>query len=55
MQAACETQEVALYMPPLSLCGDNAAMVGAQGYYEFRAGNTASMDLNAVASLSIER
>lgn len=55
MQAACGEQGVALYMPPLSLCGDNAAMVGAQGYYEFRAGNTASMDLNAVASLSIER
>lgn len=43
-----------LYYPPLSLCGDNAAMVGAQGYYEFVAGNVASLDLNASAAMRIE-
>lgn len=43
-----------LYLPPLSLCGDNAAMIGAQGYYEFLAGNHAGSDLNAFATLSIE-
>ncbi len=43
-----------LYMPPLSLCGDNGAMVGAQGYYEFQAGNTADLDLNALSAFSIE-
>ena len=43
-----------LYMPPLSLCGDNGAMVGAQGYYEFIAGNVAGTDLNAMATASIE-
>ena len=42
-----------VYMPPLSLCGDNAAMIGAQGYYEFLAGNTADMSLNAYATKSI--
>ena len=42
-----------LYMPPLSLCGDNAAMIGAQGYFEFLAGNTAGMELNAYATKSI--
>jgi len=42
-----------LYMPPLSLCGDNAAMIGAQGYYEFLAGNLADMNLNAYATKSI--
>lgn len=42
-----------LYMPPLSLCGDNAAMIGAQAYYEFLAGNTADMSLNAYATKSI--
>ena len=36
-----------VYMPEKSLCGDNAAMIGAQGYYEFLAGNTASPSLNA--------
>ncbi len=42
-----------LYMPPLSLCGDNAAMIGAQAYYEFLAGNIADMNLNAYATKSI--
>ncbi len=38
----------------LALCGDNAAMIASQGYYEFLAGNTAGMDLNACAQRSIE-
>lgn len=42
-----------LYMPPLSLCGDNAAMIGSQGYYEYLAGNIADMNLNAYATKSI--
>ena len=42
-----------IYLPPLSLCGDNAAMIGAQAYYEFFAHNTAGMDLNAYATKSI--
>ena len=42
-----------LYMPPLSLCGDNAAMIGAQAYYEFLAGHTTDMTLNAYATKSI--
>lgn len=40
----------ALYMPPLSLCGDNGAMVGAQAYFEYLAGASAESDLNAYAS-----
>ena len=44
---------VQVYMPPLSLCGDNAAMIGAQAYYEYLAGNLADMDLNAYATKSI--
>lgn len=42
-----------VYMPPLSLCGDNAAMIGAQAYYEYLAGNVANMELNAYATKSI--
>lgn len=44
----------ALYLPPLSLCGDNAAMIGAQGYYEYLAGARAGMALNAAASLAVD-
>ena len=40
-------------MPPLKLCGDNGAMIGAQAYYEYLAGNVADMHLNAYATKSI--
>ncbi len=50
---AAEKLGVQVYLPPLNLCGDNAAMIGAQGYYEYLAGNTAGMDLNAYATKSI--
>ena len=53
LTVAAEKLNAQLYMPPLSLCGDNAAMIGAQGYYEFLAGNTADMNLNAYATKSI--
>lgn len=43
-----------LFMPPLSLCGDNGAMIGAQGYYEFLAGHTAGQTLNAYATLRLD-
>ena len=42
-----------VYMPPLKLCGDNGAMIGAQAYYEYLAGNTADMSLNAYATKAI--
>ena len=43
-----------LYLPELSLCGDNAAMIGSQAYYEFLKGNIASKNLNAYATMSID-
>ncbi|MCL2857649.1 MAG: tRNA (adenosine(37)-N6)-threonylcarbamoyltransferase complex transferase subunit TsaD [Oscillospiraceae bacterium] len=45
---------LSLYLPPLHLCVDNAAMIGAQAFYEYRAGNVADYSLNAVASLGID-
>ena len=51
--AAAEKLGAEVYLPPLSLCGDNAAMIGAQAYYEFLAGNVADMSLNAYATKSI--
>ena len=43
-----------LYVPPLRLCGDNAAMIACQGYYEYLAGHTAGSDLNAYATMDID-
>lgn len=52
LERLCEGKYT-LYMPEKSLCGDNGAMVGAQGYYEYLAGHIAKSDLNAVATLPI--
>ena len=43
-----------LYLPPLRWCGDNGAMIGAQGYYEYLAGARADMSLNAYATRDID-
>ena len=50
----CDEKKFPLYVPALSLCGDNAAMVASQAYYEYQSGNVASSDLNAVATLPID-
>ncbi|MDO4750040.1 MAG: tRNA (adenosine(37)-N6)-threonylcarbamoyltransferase complex transferase subunit TsaD [Eubacteriales bacterium] len=42
-----------LFFPPLHLCGDNAAMIGAQGYYEYLAGRRADSSLNAYARMEL--
>ena len=52
-QKAAEQLGAEVYFPPLSLCGDNAAMIGAQGYYEYICGNVADMKLNAFATKTI--
>lgn len=44
-----------LFVPPLSLCGDNAAMIGCQGYYEYLSGKHAGSDLNAYATMEIDK
>lgn len=51
----CKKNKLELYMPELSLCGDNAAMVGSQAFYEYKAGYIAKENLNAIASLGIDK
>lgn len=53
MQSECDALGIKLYYPELKYCGDNAAMVGVQGYYEYLDGNTADALLNATATLPI--
>ena len=52
---ASEREKIDLFIPPLKLCGDNGAMVGAQGYYEYLAGTRAGSDLNAYASMDVSQ
>ncbi len=52
--ALCEQAGKKLYLPALPLCGDNAAMIASQGYYEYLAGNTAGSNLNASPNMPID-
>jgi len=53
-EKAAEENGCKLFIPPLGLCGDNAAMIGCQGYYEYRAGVRAGMDLDAYATMDVD-
>lgn len=53
METLAKEKNWNLYLPDLSLCGDNGAMVGAQGYFEFVNGQKASMALNGKATADI--
>ena len=49
----CEKRGYRLYLPQLSLCGDNAAMIGCQGFYEYQAGVRGSLAQNGFANMDI--
>lgn len=50
----CQKHKWQLYLPELKYCGDNAAMIGSQGYYEFISGVEADESLNAYATMPID-
>lgn len=53
LKALSEQHGWRLFLPPLALCGDNAAMIGAQAYYEPACAPAQAMALNAAASMPI--
>ncbi|MBQ0037388.1 MAG: tRNA (adenosine(37)-N6)-threonylcarbamoyltransferase complex transferase subunit TsaD [Clostridiales bacterium] len=53
LEKACREAGIKLYLPPLKWCGDNGAMIGAQGYYEYMAGRRADLTLNAYATMDL--
>ena len=53
MEEACRRRNLRCYYPSPILCTDNAAMIGAAAYYEYRKGNLAGWDLNAVPNLKL--
>ena len=55
LTAACQESGDRLFLPELKYCGDNAAMIGCQGYYEWKAGRTAGLELNAYATRDISQ
>ena len=50
IEDVCRKKRVELTYPPISLCGDNAAMVAQAGYFEYVAGVLAGTELNASAN-----
>lgn len=53
-ESECKKRGYEFYTPLLKYCGDNAAMVGIQAYYEYKVGNTADVSLNATATMPID-
>jgi len=54
LKEECEKRGYEFHLPLLKYCGDNAAMVGVQAYFEYKNGNIADLDLNATATLPID-
>ncbi len=50
LSSLCEKKKRKIHIPPFSLCGDNGAMIAAEGYYEYLAGNLADSTLNGSAA-----
>lgn len=53
MEEACRKEKIKLYRPSPVLCTDNAAMIGAAAYYEYKKGTRHGWDLNAVPNLRL--
>lgn len=55
LQSAADKNGMTLFIPPISLCGDNAAMIGSQAFYEYQSGKIAKTDLNAYATMRLDK
>lgn len=53
MEKECKANNISFYKPSPVLCTDNAAMIGAAAYYEYKKGKHFGLDLNAVPNLPL--
>ena len=53
LEQICSKNNWEFFKPRLEFCGDNAAMVASQAFYEYQNNNFASLDLNAISSESL--
>ena len=54
MEKLCAENYINLTFPPMKYCTDNAAMIAAAGYYAYKLGKTADLDINAKASVPLK-
>ncbi|MFB9328808.1 tRNA (adenosine(37)-N6)-threonylcarbamoyltransferase complex transferase subunit TsaD [Paenibacillus aurantiacus] len=54
LAARCEAEGVPLLVPPMSLCSDNAAMIGAAAHLKWKSGETTPLEMKAEPSFSLE-
>lgn len=54
LEKECLKHGYELYLPKLSYCGDNGAMIASAGYFDFLAGKRADMSLNAYATMAMD-
>ena len=54
LEKLCKKRGITLFLPPLKWCGDNGAMIGAQGYYEYLSGVRGDMTLNGYATMELD-
>lgn len=54
LESVCVENNINLTFPPMKYCTDNAAMIGVAGYFAYKMGKTADLDINAKASVPLK-